>query len=59
MAEYCTYEDVTDIIPSSIIGTNAGQVASGQVMRIVARCSARIEYWNNKVRGNLLLVLLL
>ena len=47
--QYCTVADVTDIIPSSIVGDNDGQISEARLTRIIEKCSARIEYWNNKV----------
>jgi hypothetical protein len=47
--QYCTVADVTDIIPSSIVGSGTGQITEARLARIIEKCSARIEYWNNNV----------
>lgn len=47
--QYCTLVDVTDIIPDSVVGDNAGQISEARLTRIIEKCSARIEFWNNKI----------
>jgi len=47
--QYCTYQDVVDILPSSVIGTNPGQVSEAQIRRLIIKKSAEIEFWNNKI----------
>ena len=46
---YCTYQDIIDIIPTSVVGTNDGQVTEEQVRRLIIKQSARIEHWNNDI----------
>jgi hypothetical protein len=49
MADYCTLTDVTDIIPSQVVGSNDGQVTEAQILRMITKKSGEIEHWNNDI----------
>ena len=46
---YCTLQDVLDIIPSSVVGSGAGQVSEAQITRLITKKTYEIEHWNNDI----------
>lgn len=46
---YCTYQDITDIIPNNIVGTELGQVTEAQIRRLIIKMSGEVEHWNHDI----------